>query len=450
MGQSGTKFTQSAVQAIKSGNDSKLRALLSEFKQFIDSTDQDGNTLLKIAVLNSQVNIVKTLLDEGADVNAPDSAGTIVLHTAVDIGNKDIVRLLCERGSYLHGRNDNHETPLAVAVSKKNIQVVNILLDKSANVNITDSFGNSPLHVAVANGDLEICKLLLEKGKNIELDLQNIEGYTPFMLALINNYENIAYLLCEYNCDGSVIGADNVPPLILATQKIFTRIVSALIKQDVDLDVMDKSKDTALICALENKCESLAKELIDAGANVKITKGGGNSDDTNNNKTSPLHLAASLGYKQIVADILDDDVDVNILDEHEESALVIAVKNGHEDVVHLLIERGAQQEDLYKSLRIATMKCNKSIIKTVISSMEIEQVVQFLVQVGAALDDSVGKGADDEERTCIVCFESSRDAVIVPCGHTGCCSACLEGFPAPRLCPICRVPVQHVQRIYRV
>jgi len=96
MGHTGSKFTVSAVQAIKAGNDAKLRALLAEFKQFIDSQDQDGNTLLKIAVLNSQVNIVKTLLDEGADVNAPDSTGTICLLTAVDIGNKDVVRALVE------------------------------------------------------------------------------------------------------------------------------------------------------------------------------------------------------------------------------------------------------------------------------------------------------------------------------------------------------------------
>jgi hypothetical protein len=87
----------------------------------------------------------------------------------------------------------------------------------------------------------------------------------------------------------------------------------------------------------------------------------------------------------------------------------------------------------------------------VLSAMDTDQVVQFLMQVGGVLEDSgASKGADDDDRLCIVCFESSRDAVIVPCGHTGCCSNCLEGFPAPRLCPICRVQVQHVQKIYRV
>jgi ankyrin repeat protein len=441
MGHNASKFTVNAVQAIKAGNDSKLRALLAEFKQFIDSQDQDGNTLLKIAVLNSQVNIVKTLLDEGADVNAPDSTGTICLHTAVDIGNKDVVRVLVERGSYLNGRNDNYETPLSVSVAKRNVEVVNILLNKHANVNITDSFGNSPLHVAVANGDIQICTLLLEKGKDIELNLQNVEGYTPLVLSLINNHEDIAALLCEHNCDGSVMGSDNIPPLLMAVQRKYLHVASALIKQGVDVNAADKSYLTPLVCALENKCGGLAKELLAAGASVDITP----------NKKSPLHLAAELGDKPLVDSILDLGVDVNLLDANEESPLVVAVKNQHEDVSRLLIERGANREDLYKALRIATTKSNKEIVKLVLSAMDTDQVVQFLMQVGGVLEDSgASKGADDDDRLCIVCFESSRDAVIVPCGHTGCCSNCLEGFPAPRLCPICRVQVQHVQKIYRV
>jgi len=195
------------------------------------------------------------------------------------------------------------------------------------------------------------------------------------------------------------------------------------------------------VCALENKCDNIAKELIDAGASVEVTQA----------KKSPLHLAVELGVKSLVVAILERGVDINLLDINEESPLVVAVKNQHVDISHLLIERGSNKEDLYKALRLATMKCNKEIVKLVLSAMDTDQVVQFLLQVGMVLEDGgTGKGADDEERTCIVCFESSRDAVIVPCGHTGCCSNCLDGFPAPRLCPICRVPVQHVQRVYRV
>ena len=75
-------YKLTSITAIKSGNDIKLKELLSHFKEFIDSHDTEGNTLLIIAVINVQVNIVKMLLDEGADVNAPDTRGMTSLHYA--------------------------------------------------------------------------------------------------------------------------------------------------------------------------------------------------------------------------------------------------------------------------------------------------------------------------------------------------------------------------------
>jgi hypothetical protein len=68
--------------AIRTGNEPKLKDLLSHFKEFIDSHDADGNTLLIIGVINVQVTLVRMLLDEGADVNAPDSKGMTALHYA--------------------------------------------------------------------------------------------------------------------------------------------------------------------------------------------------------------------------------------------------------------------------------------------------------------------------------------------------------------------------------
>jgi uncharacterized protein len=78
-------YDTNTVTAIKSGNEQKLKDLLSHFKEFIDSHDAEGNTLLIIAVINVQVNIVKMLLEEGADVNAPDTRGMTSLHYAGEL-----------------------------------------------------------------------------------------------------------------------------------------------------------------------------------------------------------------------------------------------------------------------------------------------------------------------------------------------------------------------------
>jgi hypothetical protein len=54
------------------------------------------------------------------------------------------------------------------------------------------------------------------------------------------------------------------------------------------------------------------------------------------------------------------------------------------------------------------------------------------------------------EHTCVVCIDATTDHAIVPCGHLCVCSTC-----GPRLartrharCPICREPVQSLQRIF--
>ena len=51
---------------------------------------------------------------------------------------------------------------------------------------------------------------------------------------------------------------------------------------------------------------------------------------------------------------------------------------------------------------------------------------------------SSGFGASNED-TCIICCEKKSDCIILPCGHMGCCSSCLENwFKNKQCCPICR------------
>lgn len=277
----------------------------------------------------------------------------------------------------------------------------------------------------------------MEQGKDLELDVVNIEGYTPLMLALINEYEDIALYLATKGANPSIIGGDGIPPLLVAVRKKYIQVVRCFIKNGVDVSTRDGANNTPIIAAIELGNVEITKELVEAGANLSLEW----------NKRSPLHLATEKRLNDVVNALLDHGVDVNLNDNCGDPPLVVAVKHGHEDLVTLFISHGAQQETLYKALRIATMKNKKSIVKFLVGSMDSEQVIQFLLQVGSVLEEADGCG---EEKNCVVCFEASRDSVSVPCGHAACCANCLEALPVPRLCPICRVPVQLVQRIYRV
>lgn len=194
-------------------------------------------------------------------------------------------------------------------------------------------------------------------------------------------------------------------------------------------------------------------------------------------------------------------------DSHGNTPFIVAVKNGHGELVTLLIDKGAGKDDLHKvrwrtltghvfvgipffrrfenldlsiprksclpnltkittstissavkegfwtatyfiiqGLRIAASRGHKDVVKRILSVLDSDDVLTFLMQIGINLTDS---GAPlEEEKNCVVCMENGKDAVIVPCGHTACCFSCCESLPAPRLCPMCRVEVRLVQRMY--
>ena len=173
-------------------------------------------------------------------------------------------------------------------------------------------------------------------------------------------------------------------------------------------------------------------------------------------------------------------------DSHGATPFIVAVKQGLGELVTLLIDRGASKDDLSKvftfsifivpsslfyfasslfscppfpllslsflysncaqGMRMAASRGHKDVVKRILSVFDNDDVLAFLMLIGVNITDS-GASLEDE-RNCAVCMENARDAVAVPCGHTACCYSCMESLPTPRLCPICRVEVRLVQKMY--
>jgi hypothetical protein len=126
-------------------NDSIVRSTLSALSvEDIDSQDEYGNTLLLLACQYRCEDLVRIMLNKGADANAVNSSGACCLHFA------------CYRES-------------------ASIGVAKILLKSGANPDVAEStFGCTPLHYCAGTGDIEFCKLLLSYGAQIgALDYYN-------------------------------------------------------------------------------------------------------------------------------------------------------------------------------------------------------------------------------------------------------------------------------------
>lgn len=112
-------------------------------------------------------------IQSGDDVEECTYSGESALELAAEQGNSEIIRTLLDAGA-----NPNYsqsEVPLVRAVNKGNIEAVETLLERGANID-EDSFGGTALRQAVIKGNLEIVQLLVLAGANI--NVVDEDGYT--------------------------------------------------------------------------------------------------------------------------------------------------------------------------------------------------------------------------------------------------------------------------------
>lgn len=134
-------------------------------------------TCLVYAIYHSPLSFIETLLELGADPNAPADDGFPPLIAALSCTRQapgatsrsdvdEILRLLLARGADPNQRGINDYTPLHMAVAEHNLRAIHILLDKGADperrTRIDDC--ETPLEMATAAGRTDIAAVLARKG----------------------------------------------------------------------------------------------------------------------------------------------------------------------------------------------------------------------------------------------------------------------------------------------
>jgi ankyrin repeat protein len=109
--------------------------------------------------------IVKLLLESARiDANTRDERGSTALHFAIKWGLVDIVRVLLEHGAQWMSSDFPGDTQLRAAVSCGDTKIIRFLVEDGANVNEHGYWGRTPLQIAAMMGCLEAAALLLDNG----------------------------------------------------------------------------------------------------------------------------------------------------------------------------------------------------------------------------------------------------------------------------------------------
>ena len=151
------------------------------FAKVINDKDDAGWTPLHSSVGSGHADVVRVLLESGADPNVTTKQDRTPLHYVK--GRSDIVRLLTAHctTACLNARDEVGSTALCRAATLGHVEVVSSLLEAGASINLANASGMSPLHLACYEGLKDVAMLLLKAGSSE--DVVNKAGKRPVELA---------------------------------------------------------------------------------------------------------------------------------------------------------------------------------------------------------------------------------------------------------------------------
>jgi ankyrin repeat protein len=219
-------------------------------------------TPLTYASYSGHAEVVKVLLDAGAQVNKRSPAGHPHLCFAAQNGHVDTVKLLLARGADIEAFNTDYFRPLGMAAFNGHHEVIKVLLAAGAKVNGTNQPGSTALMAAAEKGDVKAMEILLTARADTEIS--NDYGVTAAFYAAMGNHLDALKLLAKHggnvkfnNGDASTIGA--------AASRGHTAVTLYLIDQGMDVNIKGRG-DTPLSLACANGHVQLMRELVKRGA----------------------------------------------------------------------------------------------------------------------------------------------------------------------------------------
>ena len=159
------ELNQALIEAAWSGDVERVKELLATKGVDINSkTEKSGWTALMLAATEGHCDVVKALVENGADVNAKDVISNTALMSASMNGHTDAVKLLLASGANVNDKDYYGFTPVIKAATYGRCDTVKVLLDAGADPNAKDNIGECALSRAERGGHEDTVEVLKKAG----------------------------------------------------------------------------------------------------------------------------------------------------------------------------------------------------------------------------------------------------------------------------------------------
>jgi ankyrin repeat protein len=231
-----------------------------------NAANKTGSTALMWAVPDLEK--VKLLVEHGADVNARSNnlGRTPLLIAAGYPGSTELLRFLLDKGADLHAKDKNGEHALNKAASRADVEVVRFLVERGMDVNEPGSSGGLPLSRAMPRSYLPSVEFLLDRGAKIRK--QDLIFATHWVDPKI--LEKVLAMDVDVNARQKPFGRT---PLINATasEQAGALTLKLLLEKGADPNMADDDGETALNWAMHRADRAKIDVLKQYGAKLGTT-----------------------------------------------------------------------------------------------------------------------------------------------------------------------------------
>ncbi len=218
-----------ALQAAAEEGNPEIVKLLLERGADINQAGPLGNALSRAAE-EGHLKTVELLLERGADVNAQGGYYGSALHAAARDGRQEMVNLLLEYGADVNAQGGRFGNALQAAAACGHLNMIELLLNCGADATIQPKIADrrSLLHIGVTSGNPAILETLCGAGAHVHLNTQDEFGQTPLHTAVVKGHVAMVGYLLEKGASPDVEDLSGTTPLQLAIRHQSREIVPLL------------------------------------------------------------------------------------------------------------------------------------------------------------------------------------------------------------------------------
>ncbi|KAK4076779.1 uncharacterized protein Triagg1_4382 [Trichoderma aggressivum f. europaeum] len=346
--------SQPLMIAVQRGHHKITEALLRHGAD-PNAGEDDGRPVLWWAVMKERIDNCRLLLAHKADPNLvlKEREGTPLV-IAIMLENMELVKLLVENGADVNQKIDYERTPVYMATYKNHVEIVRYLLSHNADPNITWSNGITPLWHAARQGYSEIVRLLIEAKADIHA--RNDEYGWTALHTVFDSTETVRVLL-EYGADINKMDKREATPLGLGINSNQVNAVKMMLSESkIEPNWSIPSTQRAIRRAVRDGYTDIVSSVLEAGANVDLV------DDDN---TQLAFWAMSRNDDNMIRTLIEFGADLSHKDKDGDTALHNIRKQTPLASIRRVVNAGgkldAMNNDLETPLISAIRACNMEV-----------------------------------------------------------------------------------------